>query len=238
MLGGLIHRGFSAGKEGGSPVIQSLSVTQNGRYEAPEGVDGFNPVIVNVPDRYDEGYDEGYEQGYSDGKKIYENLYDHEKGTLPSVTDDMGNVIDNAIVANNDNELQDYLTSTAFISNGDSVNVVGLGGDTEFTVYRSDEYDSGTGVYGATMGIKIRNRITGDEHIFEGSWAAMEDEPSAIKMKVDQLYFYDNYEAVGMWYSFELPDGRIFSGNAGGRADAVGGTKFINTSTSSDWIYS
>ena len=234
MLGGLIHRGFSSGKEGGSPVIQSLSVTQNGRYEAPEGVDGFNPAIVNVPDRYDKGY----EQGYSDGKKIYENLYDHEKGTLPSVTDDMGNVIDNAIVANNDNELQDYLTSTAFVSNGDSVNVVGLGGDTEFTVYRSDEYDSGEGAYVAKMCIKIRNRITGDEHIFEGSSGALEGEQSAIKLKVSQLYFYDDYEAVGMWYSFELPDGRIFSGNAGGHADAVGGTKFINTSTSSDWIYS
>ena len=219
----------------GSPAaIQPLTVTQNGRYEAPEGVDGFNPVIVNVPDRYDKGY----EQGYSDGKKIYENLYDHEKGTLPSVTDDMGNVIDNAIVANNDNELQDYLTSTAFVSNGDSVNVVGLGGDTEFSVYRSDEYDSGEGAYVAKMCIKIRNRITGDEHIFEGSWGAWEGEQSAIKMKVDQLYFYDDYGAIGMWYSYELPDGRIFSGNAGGHADAVGGTKFINTSTSSDWIYS
>ena len=36
-------------EEGGSPaVIQSLSVTQNGRYDAPAGVDGFNPVIVDV----------------------------------------------------------------------------------------------------------------------------------------------------------------------------------------------
>ena len=26
-----------------------------------EFADGFNPVIVNVPDRYDEGYDEGYD---------------------------------------------------------------------------------------------------------------------------------------------------------------------------------
>ena len=51
MLGGLIHRGFSAGKEGGSPaVIQPLTVTQNGKYDAPEGVNGFNPVLVNVPE--------------------------------------------------------------------------------------------------------------------------------------------------------------------------------------------
>ena len=48
-------------EDGGSGVIQSLTVTQNGRYDAPAGVDGFNPVLVNVPDRYDEGYSDGEE---------------------------------------------------------------------------------------------------------------------------------------------------------------------------------
>lgn len=33
---------------GGSAVIQSLSVTQNGTYTAPSGVDGYSPVTVNV----------------------------------------------------------------------------------------------------------------------------------------------------------------------------------------------
>ena len=32
---------------GGSAVIQSLSVTQNGTYTAPSGVDGYSPVTVN-----------------------------------------------------------------------------------------------------------------------------------------------------------------------------------------------
>lgn len=53
---------------GGSGVIQPLSVTQNGKYDAPAGVDGFNPVDVNVPDRYDEGYKDGYDEGYADGE--------------------------------------------------------------------------------------------------------------------------------------------------------------------------
>lgn len=30
------------------PVIQSLTATENRTYEAPEGVDGFNPVVVDV----------------------------------------------------------------------------------------------------------------------------------------------------------------------------------------------
>ena len=35
---------------GGDPVIQPLTVTENGKYEAPKGVTGFNPVLVNVPE--------------------------------------------------------------------------------------------------------------------------------------------------------------------------------------------
>lgn len=34
---------------GGEPVINPLSVTENGTYNAPSGVDGYSPVTVNVP---------------------------------------------------------------------------------------------------------------------------------------------------------------------------------------------
>lgn len=34
---------------GGSAVVQPLSVTQNGTYNPPSGVDGYAPVVVNVP---------------------------------------------------------------------------------------------------------------------------------------------------------------------------------------------
>ena len=45
---------------GGSPaVIQPIIITENGKYEAPEGTDGYNPINVSVPDRYDEGYADG-----------------------------------------------------------------------------------------------------------------------------------------------------------------------------------
>lgn len=49
----------------GSPVINSLTITESGNYSitAPEGVDGFNPINVNVSDRYDEGYQKGVEDG-------------------------------------------------------------------------------------------------------------------------------------------------------------------------------
>ena len=53
---------------GGGANIQPLTVTQNGRYNAPAGVDGYNPVDVNVPDRYDEGHKDGYDEGYVDGE--------------------------------------------------------------------------------------------------------------------------------------------------------------------------
>ena len=39
------------GGGGKEPVVESLSVTENGTYNAPSGVDGYNPVNVNVPQR-------------------------------------------------------------------------------------------------------------------------------------------------------------------------------------------
>lgn len=36
-------------EEGTQPVIESLSVTANGTYAAPDGTDGYSPVTVNVP---------------------------------------------------------------------------------------------------------------------------------------------------------------------------------------------
>ena len=33
---------------GGEPTIESLSVTENGTYTAPSGVDGYSPITVNV----------------------------------------------------------------------------------------------------------------------------------------------------------------------------------------------
>lgn len=32
------------------PVVESLTITENGTYSAPDGVDGYSPVTVNVPD--------------------------------------------------------------------------------------------------------------------------------------------------------------------------------------------
>ena len=40
----------SKNKGGGKePVVEALNVTANGSYYAPSGVDGYNPVEVNVP---------------------------------------------------------------------------------------------------------------------------------------------------------------------------------------------
>ena len=39
------------GGGGKEPVVEQLSVIENGTYNAPSGVDGYNPVEVNVPQR-------------------------------------------------------------------------------------------------------------------------------------------------------------------------------------------
>ncbi len=42
--------GGGGGGGGRDPVVEPLTVTENGEYEAPAGVDGYNPVTVNVPE--------------------------------------------------------------------------------------------------------------------------------------------------------------------------------------------
>ena len=69
----------SEGYVGYSPVtvdvptganIIPLTVTANGTYHAADyGCNGFDPVNVNVPDRYDEGNQDGYQKGYEDGQE-------------------------------------------------------------------------------------------------------------------------------------------------------------------------
>lgn len=77
---GLLLGGGNSKKE---PVIKALSVTENGVYTPPSGVDGYAPVSVLVSDRYDEGYADGYEDGYDDG---YQDGYDNgEKDTRDEI---------------------------------------------------------------------------------------------------------------------------------------------------------
>lgn len=143
---------------GGSPaVIQPITITENGKYEAPEGTDGYNPVYVAVDDRYDEGY----RDGYRDASDIYEQIIEQLNGDQPPVTDDEGNVIDNAVVTPND-DLEDYLTHLIFPSNGGSVTCQGLDGDTAFkfevvvkkTIYSDGNITYSTGVHFTTINLK------------------------------------------------------------------------------------
>lgn len=59
---------------GGEAVIESLSVIENGTYTVEEGVDGFNPVVVNVPgilpnEQLEVEYD--FQDNYQNNRSVY-----------------------------------------------------------------------------------------------------------------------------------------------------------------------
>lgn len=66
-------------------VIKSISITENGTYSPPDGVDGYSPVSVSVPDRYNEGYEAGKADFYAKikSKTITEN------GTYDATSEDL-----------------------------------------------------------------------------------------------------------------------------------------------------
>ena len=241
-LSGLIAKALTYGGKGAN--IQPLTITQNGTYTAPAGVDGYSPVYVSVPDRYDEGYNNGYQQGYNngytDGKEFYKNLYDHENGDLPPVTDDMGNVIENAFEVSNDDELSNYICATAFNSDGDSVNVVGFGGDTDFKIYREETVNEFSGKDEVAMKMILRNRITGNTGILNPHRVVIADKgASTIKVKITSVTFSYNYGRVIVIYKYIKPDGtEVGDTFDNAYASNVGGTSFVGTGTETGWIYS
>ena len=72
---------------GGSGAIKPLKVTKNGVYDAPMGVDGYTPVTVLVPDRYQEGYSQGYSDGEAAVKAKIQSKTITANGTYSAATD-------------------------------------------------------------------------------------------------------------------------------------------------------
>ena len=65
--------GYADGESSVKAKIQSKTITENGiYYAADDGLDGFDPVNVNVPDNYDDGYDKGYEDGWEASAGYYD----------------------------------------------------------------------------------------------------------------------------------------------------------------------
>ena len=73
LCGGLITEALCSGTSNSkNPVLQSIAITQYGDYEikAPEGVDGYNPIHVNLKDRYQAGYTDGWMKCFLNIKTI------------------------------------------------------------------------------------------------------------------------------------------------------------------------
>lgn len=240
LLGMLLARG-NAGIAPEKPVIEPLTVTQNGTYTAPNGIDGYSPVSVGVDDRYDEGYQDGYDDGYSDGyddaKDIYEKLIAQGNGDGETVEDDNGNVIDNAIVTDNPDELSDLLEGVVFPSGGGEVTVQGLSGaDCSFKIECEKEEKIMTNGSVQTITKPIltaTNLVTGETLSFTigNNYAAVS--PDIMTFKITDVSISSTLTTVSIqWYKNGVPlTGSYATGKASVSASSVGGTSFGTSGT-------
>ena len=218
-------------EEGGKkPVITTLTVTANGTYTAPDGVDGYSPVIVGVPDRYDEGYEQGYKDGCDDTKTTYEKIIRQLNGDGETVTDDNGNTIDNAIVADDDSEINDVLRGIVFPNGGGSVSVDGLtGADTYFRIDQvTTVYETGQTV--KKMQLTLVNKLTGETKVVASSNGIQASSGSTVVWKINSVGFNpgDNRTSVRV-VVMPYVDGvakPMWSAALTGNVTNVGGTSF------------
>ena len=118
---------------GGSAVIESKSIFANGVYNAPSGVDGYNPVIVDVP------------------AKIEKTLSVTENGTY---TPEEGQVYNGVIV--NVQQSHPVIQAKTITENGTYTAPSGVDGYSPITVQVAplleDRYINANGQYGPSEG--------------------------------------------------------------------------------------
>ena len=218
---------------GKKPVIHSIVITQFGDYEikAPGNVDGYNPIHVNLKDRYDEGY----KDGYNAAKKIYEKIIEQLNGDGETVTDDHGNTIDNAIVADDDSEINDILRGIVFPNGGGSVSVDGLtGADTYFRIDQITTINA-NGTTSKQMRLSVVNKQTGETKVTANSMNINPTAGGTITWKIESVSFgsADNRTSVRvnvMPYVNGVAQPR-YSAGLNGLASNVGGTSFGSSSS-------
>ena len=240
LLGMLLARGSSGGAPE-KPVIEPLTVTQNGTYTAPNGIDGYSPVSVGVEDRYDEGYQDGYDDGYSDGyddaKDKYEKLIAQGNGDGETVEDDNGNAIENAIVTDDTEGLSDLLEGVVFPSGGGEVTVQGLSGaDCSFKIECEKEEKimaDGTIQTITKPILTATNLVTGETLSFAigHSYAAVS--PNTMTFKITDVSISSTQATVTIqWYKNGVSlTGPYAAGKTSVLASNVGGTSFGSSDT-------
>ena len=212
------------GQGGTSKNIISITITENGHYEAPDGIDGYNPIDVNVPDRYDEGY----KDGYNDAKDLNQKIIEQLNGDLPPVTDDNGNTIENAIVSDNPDYTNDILKNIVFSNGGGSVTVQNLSGDAKATFIVSRVIDENGVDVGVRLDVLITNTLTGATFLQNGGSTTSQIYGKNWNIRLDSVLFSDDMHRVSFqsWFYDKTTgeDFRYFE--IGGNSRSVDAEKF------------
>ena len=240
LCGGLITEALCSGTSNSkNPVLQSIAITQYGDYEikAPEGVDGYNPIHVNLKDRYDEGYADGEAavkakiqsktitangtySAAADGLDGFDPVIvnvggTHINGTIYNPNDPDKNypIVDPTIT--NADDIDDIIGDTV-ISPGNVVTVTGIDGNADCAVRIYVEADDYGWYY---LYVESVNLITGKTDRTRSLYGYRDESNSITLTKV----WFENHYTVHVEYTITTGyGGRINQQAAWADADSYG----------------
>ena len=233
---------------GAAPNLTTISITENGEYDPPDGYDGYNKVTVNVPSKIaniipltviepgaynaaDYGCDGFNPVNVSD---MYKKLYEQAVGNGEDVIDDNGNEIPNAVTSDDVDELNEYMTHIEFGLYGGSVTSQGLDGDTSFTfemIVTKCIFSGGDIRYITQAKITVTNLLSGDKYIeTSNGYQTADGAQPPYRLKITEIKYWSRAWVQISFQWVNPATGEVRAGSSiSPQASSVGGTAFVNS---------
>lgn len=198
------------------PVIQSKTITKNGTYTAPEGVDGYSPVIVKNP------YETLYKLEHEGGEDIDTKIPDSDGNNIIINGEEIG-----------EEDMNDLLNAAIF--GGGSLDVAVSDGSNLVKMKCELVYSTADGIEYVDMRVTLTNMKTGQTFVSPQSLPFLKWRADQYSYKTGQVVVRS--DSMGFSATFTLTTSSVTKDVGDLRIPALSNIGITNFSTRNDKYY-